>query len=408
MKTRAFFVFKSLILLQLLILFSINSFSVNEIKNKVKTDKDITVGAKRIDEYINLIKNKRVAIIANHTTTINDVHLVDTLISLKINIVKIFCPEHGFRGSDDAGEEVNSTKDSKTGLPIISLYGNNKKPSKEMLKDIDIIIFDIQDVGVRFYTYISTLTYAMEACAENNIEFLVLDRPNPNGFYVDGPILDQKFKSFVGLHQIPIVHGLTIAEYALMVNEEGWLNKGIKCKLNYVKCLNYSHSDLYQLPIKPSPNLPNMEAVYLYPSLCLFEGTIVSVGRGTDMPFQIFGYPNSKIGNFTFTPISIEGMSKNPPYKGEKCNGFDLRNYTKDCFKSFQGLNLYWLIEMYKNCENKPAFFNNFFNNLAGTSALKDAIIAGKSEAEIEKTWAEGLSKYKTIRAKYLLYPKEE
>lgn len=364
----------------------------------------IKTGAEQIENYLPLLKSKKVALLTNNTSRIAGTHLVDTLLSLKVQIQKVFCPEHGFRGLADAGEKVKSYRDKETNLPIISLYGASKKPKPADLKGIDIVIFDIQDVGARFYTYISSMHYMMEACAENNVEFLILDRPDPNGNYIDGPVLEKKFTSFVGMHPVPIVHGMTVGEYAKMINEEGWLLNNVKVKLTVVPCENYNHRLLYQLPVKPSPNLPNMASIYLYPSLCLFEGTNVSVGRGTDTPFQVIGLPGLKNAPFSFTPRSIVGASKNPPYEGVEVHGFDLTTFGSVYMKYNKGLYLYWLINMYKEAPDKEGFFNNYFNNLAGTASLKQQIIEGKTEEEIKATWQDDLKKFKQIRKKYLLY----
>ena len=287
---------------------------------------EVRVGAEDVPSYLPLIQAKKVAIVANATSVVKGTHLVDTLLTLGVEVKRVFAPEHGFRGKADAGEHVNDEVDAATGLPIISLYGKNKKPSKEQLTEIQAVVFDIQDVGVRFYTYLSTLHYVMEACAENDIPLIVLDRPNPNGFYIDGPMMESGFESFVGLHPVPLVYGMTIGEYAQMINGEGWLANGASCDLTVVKCQAYDHEILYELPIPPSPNLPNMSSVYLYPSLALFEGTVVSVGRGTDFPFQVVGHPDFEPGPFRFTPAPNEG-AKYPKLEGVKCKGLDLREY---------------------------------------------------------------------------------
>ena len=328
------------------------------------------------------------------------VHLVDSLISLKIDIKKIFSPEHGFRGEADAGEKINNNIDTKTGIEIISLYGKNKKPTNKQLNGIDILIFDIQDVGARFYTYISTLHFVMEAAAENNIKLIVLDRPNPNGHYVDGPIRELDLKSFIGMHPIPIVHGMTIGEYSLMINNEGWLANKIKCDLKVIKMQNYNRNLIYNLPIKPSPNLPNQKSINLYPSLCLFEGTNVSIGRGTNLQFQIIGNPNWENYTFTFTPESMSG-AKNPKHINSKCYGIDLRNNPR-----LSSINLKWIIEAYKNSEDKISFFGKSFDKLAGTYDLKKQIIKGENEIQIKKSWKNGIEKFNKIRAEYLLYEK--
>ena len=361
------------------------------------TSNNVFPGAYQTTEYFPSLKGKNIAVVANQTSLINQTHLVDTLLSSMICVKKIFCPEHGFRGTADAGESIQSSKDGKTGLPAISLYGKNKKPYPSDLAEIDIIVFDIQDVGVRFYTYISTLHYVMEACAENNILLVILDRPNPNANYVDGPVLKPNYKSFVGMHTVPLVYGMTIGEYAQMINGEGWLSKKVKCNLQVVKCKNYTHKTKYSLPIKPSPNLPNMQSVYLYPSLGLFEGTDVSVGRGTEYPFQILGNPFLDSTLFHFVPKSQPG-AKNPMYEDKKCYGLDLRNSEDSVFT------LKYLIKMYNLSPNKEAFFNPFFQKLMGSDEIIPMIKAGKTEEEIKNTWKVDLDKFKIIRKKYLLY----
>jgi len=355
-------------------------------------------GACQTSEYFTLLKGKNIAILANQTSLIEKTHIVDSLISSGITVKRIFCPEHGLRGTADAGEQISSAIDKKTGLPVISLYGKNKKPTPEQLKGIDYVVFDVQDVGVRFYTYISTLHYVMEACAENNVPLIILDRPNPNSNSIDGPVLKSKFKSFVGMHNIPLVYGMTIGEYAQMINGEGWLEKGVKCKLQIIRCRNYTHHSVYILPVKPSPNLPNQRSVYLYPSLGLFEGTNMSVGRGTDFPFQVIGNPKIDSAKFCFTPVSKQG-AKNPLYENMKCYGLDLRKSGDTTFT------LKYLIEMYKLNPQKEAFFNPFFNKLAGNDELIMQIKKGKSEKEIRDSWKADLDKFKLIRKKYLLYP---
>lgn len=359
----------------------------------------VITGAEHTAEYIPLIENKNIALVVNQTSVIKNVHLLDTLRSLNIKVVKIFTPEHGFRGTSDAGEPVPSYFDKQTGIEVISLYGKNKKPGTEQLKNVDILLFDIQDVGVRFYTYISTLHYVMEAAAENNKQVIVLDRPNPNGHYIDGPVLDTKFKSFVGMHPVPIVHGLTIGEYAQMINGEAWLAGKKKCSLTVVPCQNYTHTTHYTLPIPPSPNLPNQEAIYLYPSLCLFEGTVMSVGRGTDFPFQQFGHPAIKGSSHSFTPESREG-AKDPIFKGQVCYGYNVKRLGTPNI----GFTLRWLLMGYLLYPNHDTFFNSFFDKLAGTSQLRLAILEGKAEDEIKKEWKPAIDKYKLIRKKYLLY----
>lgn len=356
-------------------------------------------------KYVSYLKDKKLALVVNQTSRIGQTHLVDSFIHLGLNVKCILAPEHGFRGDADAGELLENMVDTKTGIPLISLYGKRKKPTSDNLKDIDLVVFDIQDVGVRFYTYISTLHYVMEACAENKVELMILDRPNPNGFYVDGPVLDPKFRSFVGMHPVPVVHGMTIAEYALMINGENWLTNSLQCKLYIVKNEAYTHSKLYTLPIKPSPNLPNMQSVYLYPSLCFFEGTVVSMGRGTYAPFQIIGHPLFRnIYDYTFSPQGIIGMSKNPPYEGQLCFGLNLQGYVMDTAITEGKIILKWLIEFYQKYPNRNQFFNPFFDKLAGNFELRQQLIAGKTEEEIRKSWEPELEKYKKMRKKYLLY----
>ena len=356
----------------------------------------LTLGVERTEIYFPLLKGKSVGVIGNQTSMISDTHLIDSLLSLEIDVVKVFSPEHGFRGIEEAGANINNEVDSKTDLTIVSLYGRNKKPTLKELTDIEILIFDIQDVGARFYTYISTLHYVMEAAAENNIPLIILDRPNPNGHYVDGPILDTDFRSFVGMHPIPIVHGMTIGEYAKMINGEHWIST--VCNLTIVEMEYYTHNMHYDLPIKPSPNLPNSRSVNLYPSLCLFEGTTVSIGRGTDYPFQHFGAPylNSE---YSFTPKSGEG-SKYPKNENKICYGTDLR--FQEIYLAT--LNLNWLISSYNNCPNKEKFFNPFFDKLAGNNVLRKQIIEGKNAQEIKATWQNNLLDFKRLRMKYLLY----
>lgn len=387
------------------ILFVINVAACGQIATNIDIyPADIKVGAAQFEQYLPSIKDKRVAVCANHTSMVGNSHLVDTLLALKINVVKVFSPEHGFRGEAEAGKHISSVKDEKTGLPLISLYGKTKKPSVEDMRNLDVVLFDIQDVGARFYTYISTMHYIMEAAAENGVEVIVLDRPNPNGYFVDGPVLDMAYSSFVGMHPIPIAHGMTIGEYARMINGESWLANGVQCNLKVVRVFNYNHTLKYQLPILPSPNLPNMASVYLYPSLCLFEGTSLSLGRGTDMPFQVIGHPDLKIGDYYFTPQSIPGKSANPPLLGEKCRGFDLSTMAVSILKNNNEINLFWLIDTYQNFPDKKAFFSSFFTKLAGNKTLQEQIEKGVSEADIRKSWQADLLKFKSIRKKYLLY----
>ena len=433
-----FNVFKNTVLLFVLVMISCANVSKsdagsqksevakqNEILNQVQNDSIIIVGANQIESYLPLLNGKRVGVVANQTSVVfknsidsillmdpetkevelekivnYNTHLVDSLLSLNVDIKKVFAPEHGFRGTADAGEVVKDGIDTKTNLPIISLYGKNKKPSPEQLKDLDIVIFDIQDVGARFYTYISSLHYVMEACAEAGIPLIVFDRPNPNGHYIDGPILEMTHTSFVGMHPIPVVHGMTIGEYAQMINGEKWLANGVQCELTVFPIKNYNHNLSYSIPIYPSPNLPNDKSINLYPSLCFFEGTNVSAGRGTKFPFQIFGSPflNPKLYDFKFTPEPNFG-SKHPKHQDKLCYGKNLI-----LSKSLKYLNLKWLIEAYNNTENKSEFFNAFFTKLAGTKKLQQQIEAGLNEEGIKATWKTGLENFKKTRSKYLLY----
>lgn len=370
---------------------------------RTKAKKSILPGAYQTQDYLSYLKGKNIALVVNQTSLIERTHLVDSLMSSGVLIYRIFVPEHGFRGTADAGEIINNSEDSKTCIPLISVYGKNKKPSAADLKGIDVVVFDIQDVGVRFYTYVSTLHYVMEACAENNVELMVLDRPNPNGFYIDGPVLKKEHTSFVGLDPVPIVYGMTLGEYAGMLNGEFWLKDSIQCKLKVITVKNYTHKSLYNLPVKPSPNLPNMQSIYLYPSLCLFEGTVISMARGTDFPFQAIGHPLIN-GPFKFTPRSIPGMSKNPPYEGIDCWGLDLRKYDIRLLTKAKQLNLQWLNSFYIGYPKKEEFFINFFEKLAGDSSLREQIISGINETDIRKSWQPELDNFKKIRKKYLLY----
>lgn len=380
-------------------------FSVVAQDDLVTFDTDIAPGAHQTTEYLSDLSGKKVAVVANQSSMIGEEHLVDSLMNSGLNLTKIFVPEHGFRGKEDAGAQIEDGKDVKTGLPLLSLHGSNKKPTPEQLSDVEVIIFDLQDVGVRFYTYISTLHYVMEAAAENNIKVIVLDRPNPNGHFVDGPILKKEFKSFVGMHPVPVVYGMTIGEYAQMINGEKWLKNGVEADLKVVKCKNYDHNSFYQLPIKPSPNLPSMSAIYLYPSLCFFEGTIISVGRGTALPFQCFGHPDLKEGSYKFVPQPNEGASQ-PKLQGKECYGFNLSDFGWQYMRQQRKLYLFWLIETYRLI-GKDGFFrkDEFFNLLAGTDELRKQIEAGKSEKEIRASWQEDLKAFQKVRGEYLLYP---
>ncbi len=360
-------------------------------------------GAWQVDQYKKLIAGKSVAIVANQTSMVGRKHLVDTLLSIGIRVDVIFAPEHGFRDLADAGDKIPDGRDPETGVRIISLYGGHLKPTPGDLTGIDVVLFDIQDVGVRFYTYISTLHYVLEACAENNVECIVLDRPNPNGFYFDGNIADTAYRSFVGMDPVPVVHGMTVGEYARMLNGEGWLKGGVKCSLTVIKCNNYTHKTLYELPVKPSPNLPNMNSVYLYPSICFFEGTRISLGRGTSFPFQVYGSPKLPDTGFSFTPESVPGAG-NPPLLGEKCYGVDLRNAIEDKIVPSPKVNLEWVIDAYNRFPDKDNFFTSYFDVLASGPALREQIQKGMSSEEIRASWKDGLGKFGRIRTKYLLY----
>ncbi|WP_108821523.1 exo-beta-N-acetylmuramidase NamZ domain-containing protein [Dysgonomonas sp. Marseille-P4361] len=362
---------------------------------------DLKLGADRLDQLLPLLQEKKIGLVVNQTSCLSSgVHLLDTLLTHEVNVIKIFAPEHGFRGDADAGEKITDGKDSKTGIPVISLYSKNYKPRPDQIEDLDIIIFDIQDVGTRFYTYISTMHYVMEACAENDKSCIILDRPNPND-YIDGPILDLKYRSFVGMHPIPVVHGLTIGELARMINGELWLKDKKQCNLQVVTMTGWVHGQEYILPIKPSPNLPNQQAIKLYPSLCFFEATNVSVGRGTNFPFQVIGAPERKYGDFSFIPVSTPG-AKNPLNMNKKCYGIDLRSY-----KTKPEINLDFLLSFYQKSEKGAAFFSNpkFMDLLSGSNSLRLLISKNKSAEEIKQTWQEDIAKYKTIRERYLLYP---
>lgn len=422
-------VFKSTVLFLVMLMVSCgsaqNKTAVTEkpkpTKKEVSTTDFLTgirTGAENTKAYIDLLKNKKVGIVTNQTGTFRTfevvqasssliqnpgaytetIHMVDFLLSQNINLTKIFAPEHGFRGTADAGEHVVDGKDTKTGLPIISLYGNNKKPKPEQLAGIDIMVFDLQDVGARFYTYISSLHYIMEACAENHIPLLVLDRPNPNGGIVDGPVLEKEHTSFVGMHTIPVLHGMTIGEYAQMINGEKWLKDGKQCELTVIPCLNYKRDIEYSLPVRPSPNLPNDQSINLYASLCFFEGTNVSVGRGTDLQFQIYGSPFLKNMPFRFIPQPNFG-AKDPLHKGQLCLGEDLST-----IKKVSCLELKWLLKAYANTEDKTKFFNEFFTKLAGTKQLRQQIEAGLTEESIRASWQKDLEAFKKMRRPYLLY----
>ena len=361
----------------------------------------ITVGAERTSAYLPLLQGKRVALVVNPTSTIGNVHLLDSLLAIRVNVKKVFAPEHGFRGDADAGEHVANGIDTKTGIPIVSLYGKNRKPSAEQMKDIDIVVFDIQDVGARFYTYISTMHYVMEACAAQGKEFLLLDRPNPCDD-IDGPVMQRQFSSFVGLDPIPLLHGCTMGELAQMINGEGWLETGKNsCRLTVITVKGWRHGQPYSLPVKPSPNLPNGQSIAFYPSLCLFEATQVSVGRGTPFPFQVIGAPDKRYGNFTFTPQALPGFDKNPLHKDRACHGIDLRNVQPP-----KGFTLKYFLDFYERSGEKTAFFDRpqWFDLLMGNSQVRKDILAGKNEAEIKARWQAELDAYKSMRKAYLLY----
>ena len=371
-----------------------SSCSAQTIKSK------LVLGAEQMDLVLPKLKGKNIGLLVNNTALVGKTHLADTLIARGVHVKKIFGPEHGFRGDAADGEHVTDAVDAKTGVPVVSLYGKNSKPTAEQLQGLDIIIFDIQDVGARFYTYISTMTYLREACAENGKKLIILDRPNPNGSYVDGPILQPELKSFVGMHPMPITHGMTVGELALLLNGEGWLEGQKHCEVEIIKMKNWKHDDNYSLPVRPSPNLPNDQAVRLYPSLCLFEGTAISVGRGTPMPFQILGNPELKEMTFTFTPVPIKGVSIEPPLKNKLCYGLDLRSVTPA-----RKVDLQYLLLFYQKYPDKEKFFTAYFDKLAGTTQLKQQIKDGLTEAQIRASWQPGLDEFKTKRSKYLLYP---
>lgn len=389
------------------------TLTTNTSGKTVKPADGILTGAAQTEKYLPLLQGKRVGMVVNPTSVIGETTLVDSLLKTGVNIVKIFGPEHGFRGNASAGIAVKDDIDQKTGIKAVSLYGKHETPTKEDLADVDIMVFDIQDVGVRFYTYINTLQFVMQACAENNKELLILDRPNPNGFYIDGPVLDNRLVSGIGLKPIPVVHGLTVGEYAQMLNGEGWLNNKVQAKITIIKVAGYTHDMPYELPVKPSPNLNTAQSILLYPTLCLFEGTYISQGRGTVYPFSVLGAPALKGRyKFSFVPKSIKGMAETPLHQDKVCYGLDLRNYDVANIRAEKTLNLKWLIELYKAYPDKADFFNNKlskqmgnFDKLAGVYSLKEQIIAGKSEKEIRASWEPALNQYKTMRKKYLLYP---
>ena len=379
-------------------------FCITLCTNAQKTNNSrIAVGAEQTSEYFPILKNKKIAVFSNHTGMIGNKHTVDVLIENKLNVVAIFSPEHGFRGDADAGEHVSSSVDSKTGVPILSLYdGKAGRPSEESMRKFDVLLVDIQDVGLRFYTYYISMVKLMDACAEYNRKMIILDRPNPNGHYVDGPILDMKYKSGVGWLPIPVVHGMTLGELALMVNGEKWLPASKECDVTVIKCKNYTHHSLYQLPVAPSPNLPNMKAIYLYPSTCYFEATPVSLGRGTSLPFQIYGHPNMRGYDYSFTPKSVPG-AKNPPQLDKLCYGKDLSGLSdKEIWE--KGVDLSYVIDAYTNLNMGEHFFRPFFELLIGTDYVRKMIIQGKSADEIKAMWKDDVEKFKVQRKPYLLY----
>ena len=379
-------------------------FCITLCTNAQKTNNSrIAVGAEQTSEYFPILKNKKIAVFSNHTGMIGNKHTIDVLLENKLNVVAIFSPEHGFRGNADAGEHVSSSVDSKTGVPILSLYdGKAGKPSEESMRKFDVLLVDIQDVGLRFYTYYISMVKLMDACAEYNRKMIILDRPNPNGHYVDGPILDMKYKSGVGWLPIPVVHGMTLGELALMVNGEKWLPASKECDVTVIKCKNYTHHSLYQLPVAPSPNLPNMKAIYLYPTTCYFEATPVSLGRGTSLPFQIYGHPNMRGYDYSFTPKSVPG-AKNPPQLDKLCYGKDLSGLSdKEIWE--KGVDLSYVIDAYTNLNMGEHFFRPFFELLIGTDYVRKMIIQGKSADEIKAMWKDDVEKFKVQRKPYLLY----
>lgn len=368
----------------------------------LRAESPLRTGAEQTERYLPLLEGKRVGILTNHTGTVGRTHLVDTLLSLGIDIRVVFAPEHGFRGDADAGESIGNYKDRKTGIDVLSVYGSNKRPQDSVMRKLDVLLFDIQDVGLRYYTYLSSMHYLMEACADNSKELIVLDRPNPNGFYVDGPVLEARHRSFVGMHPIPVVHGMTLGELARMIDGEGWLGDGKHCSLRVVPCANYTHRTRYELLVKPSPNLPNMRAVYLYPSLCFFEGTPVSLGRGTDFPFQAYGHPRMS-GDFAFTPRSNAG-AKNPPLKDRLCKGRDLRENPSNERIWQAGVDLGYVIEAYRMLDMGEKFFTPMFDKLTGASYVREMILRGEDADAIRERWRNDVNEFLKLRKPYLLY----
>lgn len=405
----------------LLLIFSQHSCTTSELKSEsvqaeavqatVNPDTEkaaeaaIIVGAEQLDGYLGFFEKKRLGLVVNQTSMVRTIHLVDTLVRSGVNIQAVFAPEHGFRGDADAGEKIANGRDPKTGIPIISLYGKHKEPSAEDLANIDILVFDIQDVGARFYTYISTLHYVMQAAAKHGKLVIVLDRPNPNGHYVDGPVLDPDYQSFVGMHPVPVVHGMTVGEYALMINGEGWLDNDLEADLIVIRCANYTHNTPYNLPIPPSPNLPNMRSIYLYPSLCFFEGTVFSVGRGTNTQFQVYGHPDYEGSQYSFRPHAGPG-AKYPKLEHQDCRGVSLLHLSPETIRAESRLNLSHLLNAYQRYPDKRNFFlpNHFVDKLAGGNVLREQITAGWTEEQIRASWQEKLHAFKLKRAAYLLY----
>lgn len=384
----------------------VSPFRLIYTENSIAKQTMMRPGADDTEQYVPYLKGKRIAVVASPASLIGKTPLVDSLRSLNINVVKIFGSEHGFRGNASNGAKVEDEIDSKTGIPIISLYGKKIKPTKEDLEGIDLVTYDIQDGGARFFTKLRTLHEVMEACAESNVELLILDRPNPNASYIDGPILEMEHKSAVGMFPIPITHGMTLAEMAQMINGEGWLANKVQCKLKIIKNTSYTHTTPYTLPVGPTPNLNTQQAVMLYPSLCLFEGTVISQGRGTRFPFTMIGAPSLKGKyDFSFTPVSIPGMSEDPPHKDKPCFGLDFRTFDTGTFAKSGQINIAWLIQLYADYPQKEEFFKPFFDRLAGTRKLREQIVAGVPEADIRKSWEPGLAAYKQMRKKYLIYP---
>lgn len=379
--------------------------SIPDHQDKNQEDTGAVPAAHSIPLYLGLLKDKRVGLVVNQTSMIGQVHLVDTLLKHQVNITKIFSPEHGFRGEADAGEKVATMRDPKTGILLVSLYGEKRKPGPEDLADLDVVVFDIQDIGVRFYTYIASLSLLMEACGENQKPLIILDRPSPNGYYVDGPVMKKGFTSFLGFFPVPVVYGLTIGEYAQMVNGERWNANGVQCDLRVIPCTHYDHSMTYNLPVKPSPNIPNLRATLLYPSTCFFEGTTCNEGRGTELPFIVFGHPKYSRGDYQYTPVSMPG-AKTPKLMNQLCYGHNLSNLSIEEIRSWKRINLKWLLAFYADLKDKDPFFlqNNFINKLAGNDQLMAQIKAGFTEEQIRASWQPDLDAYKKIRAKYLLY----